>query len=361
HRLSGAVPRLINTISERALMGAYAEQKKEVDSRIVRRAAAEVKGGKKRGWMPWAAAGATALLLIASATLWNFSQSPNKPSITSPPQAINDRNHETRADQAASETTSNASTVQSIDNNDAQAAAETGPPSLTAESETAEPAATPFSQLLVTGALSTDSNTSFTTLFRYWDADYNALSGQTACERAAAAGLSCIFGRGTWNNLKLFNRPAVIELVDPLGRRHHITLNHLDEKNVTLDIGGIPRTLSRDELEPLWFGAYLLLWRPPPIQHNVLRIGMKGSDVVWLRNQLERALEMPDPNPKRSFFDTELAERVKQFQSAQGLPADGVVGRQTLISLNGAVADPAIPLLSRPPILDQRLLGRAPK
>ena len=44
HRLSGGVPRLINVICDRALLGAYSQEKREVDGAIVSRAAHEVLG-----------------------------------------------------------------------------------------------------------------------------------------------------------------------------------------------------------------------------------------------------------------------------------------------------------------------------
>ena len=46
HRLSGGVPRLINTISDRALLGAYGTKRSVVNRSLARRAAAEVMGKK---------------------------------------------------------------------------------------------------------------------------------------------------------------------------------------------------------------------------------------------------------------------------------------------------------------------------
>src|SRR5690606_32322940 len=44
YRLSGGVPRVINVICDRALLGAYSRESRRVDRRTVRRAAAEVAG-----------------------------------------------------------------------------------------------------------------------------------------------------------------------------------------------------------------------------------------------------------------------------------------------------------------------------
>jgi general secretion pathway protein A len=66
HRESRGVPRLINVICDRALLGAYAEEKTHVDARIVANAAAEVRGGKARRWYRRGWSWATGLFAIAA-------------------------------------------------------------------------------------------------------------------------------------------------------------------------------------------------------------------------------------------------------------------------------------------------------
>jgi general secretion pathway protein A len=46
-RLSGGIPRIINLICDRALLGAYTQGTTQVDKNIVRRAAAEVLGNSR--------------------------------------------------------------------------------------------------------------------------------------------------------------------------------------------------------------------------------------------------------------------------------------------------------------------------
>jgi general secretion pathway protein A len=82
-RLSQGVPRLINVICDRALLGAYSRESRQVDSRLIRRAAAEVRGQLERS--PWlrpiaVAAGVIGLAIIA-ASLWSI----NQPQATPPP------------------------------------------------------------------------------------------------------------------------------------------------------------------------------------------------------------------------------------------------------------------------------------
>jgi general secretion pathway protein A len=49
HRSANGIPRLINVICDRALMGAFSEDKRYVDSDMARHAAREIKGS--RSWM----------------------------------------------------------------------------------------------------------------------------------------------------------------------------------------------------------------------------------------------------------------------------------------------------------------------
>jgi general secretion pathway protein A len=71
HRESGGVPRLVNVICDRALLGAYALERTHVDERTVAHAAAEIRGRRSARWYRrswrWLAASVIVLLLAAGA------------------------------------------------------------------------------------------------------------------------------------------------------------------------------------------------------------------------------------------------------------------------------------------------------
>src|SRR5690242_5897516 len=70
-RLSGGVPRLLNIISDRALLGAFSEDRHAVGAGVVRRAASEVFGrGIQPRWLPWALGSAAAAVAVVSLLLW---------------------------------------------------------------------------------------------------------------------------------------------------------------------------------------------------------------------------------------------------------------------------------------------------
>jgi general secretion pathway protein A len=100
-------------------------------------------------------------------------------------------------------------------------------------------------------------------------------------------------------------------------------------------------------LSKYWFGDYLLLWRPRVAGGKKLSLGMRGEDVAWLRQSLERVRGL-DPTPGGDVFDEQLARLVQDFQREHRLTVDGIVGMQTQIALDTALADPATPFLRAP-------------
>jgi N-acetylmuramoyl-L-alanine amidase len=72
--------------------------------------------------------------------------------------------------------------------------------------------------------------------------------------------------------------------------------------------------------------------------HRPLRLGDNGPDVSTLRALLVRvaALDPDQLAPDPSYFDHALDQAVRAFQQDRGLIADGIVGRQTALQLDGA-------------------------
>src|SRR5580698_7226511 len=71
YHLSGGVPRVINVIADRALLGAYTQDRHRVTSGLVRNAAAEVFGRRfAPRWLPWL--GSVAAAMVLAATVWGM-------------------------------------------------------------------------------------------------------------------------------------------------------------------------------------------------------------------------------------------------------------------------------------------------
>src|SRR5262245_55170369 len=74
HRVSGGVPRIINVVCDRALLGAYTKEEHRISARLVREAASEVYGRPVPApWLKWAIAGAVAAALaLIGVGLWSM-------------------------------------------------------------------------------------------------------------------------------------------------------------------------------------------------------------------------------------------------------------------------------------------------
>ena len=70
HRLSGGIPRIINLIAERALLGAYAEGQAKISDKVVVQAAYDAMGVQDRGTSGWGVAAFALCGLLMLAAGW---------------------------------------------------------------------------------------------------------------------------------------------------------------------------------------------------------------------------------------------------------------------------------------------------
>src|SRR5260370_27927811 len=89
-----------------------------------------------------------------------------------------------------------------------------------------------------------------------------------------------------------------------------------------------------------------MLWRPASSPVKALSAGMRGAEVRWLRQSLQRLHGLAVDAPVSDVFDAELTEWVRDFQRQHQLAVDGIAGVRTQLALAGAVGGPDTPLLS---------------
>jgi general secretion pathway protein A len=356
YRLSGGVPRLINVICDRALLGAWSRGEASVAPPVVRQAASEVLGRRVRHPQAIAVAGivlAGVLLTVAgvawrlgSERLWGLVGLGGEPAApvrseaggTSPPPAAPAPVAARPAPPPAGEAPGPG----------APASAAMGPAPDVAAAST-ERTGTPVPGLaaaLERGTLHTDRRSAFRALYAAWGVPAEA-GVEPGCDHVARLGLRCLFRVGTWYTLRRFDLPATLELLAPDGTRHFATVVSVDRDRATLAFGADRRTAGLTEIERLWDGQFLLLWRPPGVRTIPLVPGMRGRDVEWLRQRLAESDGGPASAADRELFDDELRERVVAFQASQALIPDGIVGEETLTRLAAAPGPAgAVPRLS---------------
>ena len=308
HRLSGGVPRIINVICDRALLGAFTHEDHRVSGKLVRDAATQVYGRPMPApWLRWAIVGAIAgAVLLVAIGLWSM---------------LTDRR-----------TTSTEATAADAAPVVASQIAQAEP-----EPEAAPPPPQPsFDELLARHGNDTTTEAALGKLFASWGATYDP-SGGRGCDQAARQGLECLFQKGSWAQLRTLNRPAILTLTDDIGRTHQVLLTSLGDETATIDLGGDARTVSIAGMSRYWFGDFLLLWRPPLAVAKALAPGMRGADVRWLRENLRVAQGLPAAPAGSDFYDEDLAGLVQDFQRQHRLNIDGVAGVQTQIVLDTVV------------------------
>lgn len=374
YRLSKGIPRLINIIADRALLGAYVEDNQRVSARVVSRAADEVLGRQPRLRI-WAAT--TVFCIGLAGVAWAYFD---------PLAAIERKSSETlaRTDpratisqasapaaivatiEATTETTNDAITPVSSDREFASHLASdlAGDPSRSpslnpspndepaapAANEPAAPAAA--SRTTAPGASRTlisrpaDSTYSaqrraYAAVFDRWGVDYlDTLTDLIPCDFAPSAGLQCLSRHGSWSDIERLNLPVVLELWDDQPSPYYVALTQLGEATLTLHIGEATITATPRDLRDLWYGAYVVLWQTPPGYYGSLRQGDHHQTVSWLRQQLA-VLGTPSTADDAQFFGPRLHAAVVEFQLAEGLLTDGIVGPATWIRLAERLALPA--------------------
>ncbi len=317
-RLSQGVPRVINVICDRALLGAYSLDRHRVTAALVRSAAMEVFGRRfTPHWLPWVLTGAAAAGLLAGLiVLWTL------------------------------EPWKGHGPVSAREGSAAPPVAVTAPASAAAAmAAPASPAPTVhLADLIAQHNAETDPDSAFAKLFALWGARYQP-STTDPCAQAQQQGLECVSERGSFGQLRLYNHPAILVLTDAAGASHQVVLTALADDDARLELAG-GQTVSLGDLSRYWLGDFVMLWRPANSPVRPLSAGMRGAPVRWLRESLDHLKGTAPSQPVSDLFDADLTAQVREFQRQHQLAVDGIAGVQTQIALASAVARPGTPLLS---------------
>ncbi|HEY7638095.1 MAG TPA: AAA family ATPase [Steroidobacteraceae bacterium] len=322
HRLSNGIPRIINVICDRALLGAFTQEQHRIGPGMVRDAAGEVYG---RSFSPqWTkllvgAAGAVAVLGLALG-LWQLL----------PNRAVG--NPETATASTAPAVAPPAPAAVEV-----EPEASTPPPA-------AVPAAADIDSLLKEQPARTTTETAFAQLFGLWGAKFDPAKGRP-CNQAQQQGLECVYQQGSWGQLRTLNRPAILTLIDDAGNAHQLVIAGLEGEAAKVSLPEATRDISISSLSRLWYGDYLILWRPQVATPRALSAGMQGAGVRWLRNTLNTVHGHSGDGNSSDYYDEELVRMVEEFQRQHRLNVDGIAGVQTQIVLDTLNNTAGAPLL----------------
>lgn len=357
-RYARGIPRLINILCDRALLGAYTRHTRPITPQIVREAAVEVLGQGKNAaapirrassWMghldrrssgglprlslSWLESILISLaLMIAGALIYQtvLTVSLDAPEVTGQAEEATteplpgDSRTETRTDTAASPP---------------------GPGSRSADSgflpslidlpvQTAPIDPQGLKKLLASdralGRLTRE-------LISLWDRSIRIPGTGPVCKKLKQHALECYRTNGSLRDLRKMDRPAILSLRGENGGQVYGLVTQLteDRARFSLEQGAVEVGLG--DLNAAWTGEMLLFWERETEKVQILP-NHRGEHVVWLRERLAEMMGKPLPGRVSDRFDDELKQLVAQFQAARGLDADGIVGIRTRIALSDPVA-----------------------
>ena len=294
YSLSGGVPRLINLLCDRALLGAYVREQQSVSPKLLHKAAIEVFGNRSKSHQPGVLLWQWLLTLLVVAIGSVVLVSTYWPEREIPAPA-----------------TTEVATAKS-------------PPLDTLEWD---------EQHLITQSRAM----AFRDLFSLWQANFNGEQGSID-DQAGRQGLSLLNKRGSLGMLRQLDRPAVLKLKNLQGQEFYATLISLTEATASLIIGSQRRTIPIAALSEQWYGEFSLLWQTPVDFRGALKPGDKGKMVTWLEEQMAILNGRAARAENEVLFDQQLQREVQEFQAEVGLVPDGVVGAFTLIQLNSRIS-----------------------
>ncbi len=331
YRRTGGVPRLINVLCDRAMLGAYAKNKKRVDVSMIKQAAMEIMGGDERPvqadvirpdktpgevWK-WSTV-VLALVLIATAVLgWQQQQQWQTELESMQTRMAEDKS---TLDRLSTRNNELLETVTAL------------------EAEKSEWNRQVLS-FLPSEIKPTDYRMALQALARSWEIDYQPAVDGDFCAYIRQFEKQCETEQLDWVALNQLDRPAVLHLNGSRGETVYGTLTQIDAQQVMVTFDGTSMRLARHQITPVWNGTVTYLWRTPPGYAEPLRLEMRGVAVQWLKTSLAKLDNIDLIVPPDAPYDLDLQFQVKQFQEKYGLNADAVAGPATLITLNSLIRD----------------------
>ena len=332
HHFARGVPRRINLLCDRAMLGAFANGQATVSQRIVDKAAGEVfdqPAGKSSSPKMWRYGyGLAALGLVAGAAVvgvMRFSSTTAKaPEVASTAVPAPDVT-------ASAPLPLPAASSASLDSSESATPAPAADASAVPSTPTPQPGPP---------TLLRDENQAWRELAQAW----KLTPGESAaCPAFAREQVRCFSGNTSLSLIRQLGRPGIVKLDGRSSSPSYALLVALTPDSATLRAGETEQTVTLAALAARWDGDFSTLWRVPTGYTGPLNDGQGGPVVEWVSARLT-AVQGNAPVADRPLQNAAFKARVRAFQIAQGLPADGLLGPLTFMQLNraGGVNEPVL-------------------
>jgi len=315
YQRSQGIPRLINIIADRALVAAFAKERMDVTAKMVHEAANEVQLGEsrvKRVRWPWllAAVAVVVVAVVAITTLYDV------PSSLETEQAKSD------------------SPDLPVTGGIQRVPVAIEPPLATEIETVSEPVAQELVAELDNDWLNGHQRLVWQGFAELWRHPGAAFSIEAACNGDNSRGYACLNDQGSWSKIKQLGLPVVLVLQGQVAT--YLLLHGIDGDRLLIGTAGQLQTVSKESVENIWLGSYLVVWPQAAEWPATVKRGDSGPAVNTI---MEMATRVDVPYHGEKVFDAEFERWLESYQMRNGLEADGIVGRKTLLYLMTASID----------------------
>ncbi|MEF3076562.1 AAA family ATPase [Methylobacter sp. Wu1] len=309
YQFSSGIPRLINILCDRALLGAYATNAHAITPDIIARAAQETLALESPHRQAKKAAIALALFSSIAAGIYFFSQ--HQPADHQVKLVLSGQSPAPASKPAIKSP---------------QPAPKPEPVAPKAEMKT-------FNAWLEDPALSL--NSAMIQALKAWKKAVPT-DNRADCHYMETVGLRCLFDKANWKDILELDRPAILEFSLANEQKRYALLTGVHKGQPVIRFND-DLTFPLADVLSLWDGYYLMLWQPPRPDMADIVPQHTSANVLWLRQQLSTVTGTRTSVNEPMFFDEALKKQVIDFQRLHHLTADGIAGARTLIHLDNSI------------------------
>lgn len=322
YKYSGGIPRIINMLCDRALLGAYTLDTHKVTTKLIRQSAQELQLNYPKFHKPLA----ILLVILVGLILWQTKFAGFKFAAEKLDTKLNSVHAPSSSPATPIKPAKIAPPIAepiSAENN--------VPVTKTGESQFAAmmDSTNSFEQMLNQKGLTLTAAIRNGVQLLNSSVPFSRIS---SCNQLEDYGVHCLADRASWNRVVTLKRPVILELDVSATRKIFVLLKSFKNGQAILQTQ-TDSVVDLGSILSIWNGNYLILWESPFPGVKEITPHETSNAVIWLR----KLLDSPATAGAENYFDDSLRDKVMQFQKAHNLIADGIAGGRTIIQLQDEV------------------------
>ncbi|MBL4773145.1 MAG: AAA family ATPase [Alcanivoracaceae bacterium] len=157
--------------------------------------------------------------------------------------------------------------------------------------------------------------------FKLWDTQSDKNWKKTQCPNSSETAMACLRRQGNFKQIEKLNHPVLLQL----DQGSLVLLSAIDNGKIRLlDQNNQFLSVKKDWIEQRWLGTYFVLW---PMPAELLLNPDYKQMQKW-------SLEMANTIANDTLNSEHLNDWIINFQGNQGLLADGIIGPETQMALS---------------------------